>query len=87
MREIAAAQNWLEATSPLPDDATIARYYQAAATAHGFRQLEHGGSSERLSTVPSQNEAISACRTKGCTNVQSFGILAPAAANSINRSR
>ena len=28
VRDIAAAQNWLEATSPLPDDATMARYYQ-----------------------------------------------------------
>ncbi|WP_291991758.1 IS21 family transposase [Candidatus Accumulibacter sp. ACC003] len=30
VRDIAAAQNWLEATNPLPDDATIARYYQTA---------------------------------------------------------
>jgi len=30
VRDIVAAQNCLEATSPLPDDATIARYYQTA---------------------------------------------------------
>lgn len=30
VRDIAAAQNWLEATSPLPDDATMARYYPTA---------------------------------------------------------
>ena len=30
VREIAAAQNGREARSPLPDDATIARYYQTA---------------------------------------------------------
>ncbi|MER2518472.1 MAG: hypothetical protein ABTR92_19105 [Candidatus Accumulibacter phosphatis] len=41
-----------------------------AATAHGFRWLEHGGWSEGLSAVHSQNEAMSACGTKNCKKLQ-----------------
>jgi hypothetical protein len=51
VREIAAAQNWLETTSPLPDDATIARYYQTAG-AGAVKNASH------LSTVEPFREKV-----------------------------
>ena len=55
VRDIAAAQNWLAATSPLPDDATIARYYQTAGK--GTR-AGAGKNPTHLSTVEPFREKV-----------------------------
>ena len=62
IRAMAGAQNWLNATSPIPDDALIAAHYKASATA---QRIDAAKTSQNTSTVEPYREDILAWHQQG----------------------